>query len=142
MDDADYATLEIPEATLPGTDEVPTVRVRSLTGDQRSKLFVRAAQDDKGGAPNGYWRALCCAMALVDDKGAYLFPNENEGALILGRKHPELINRISEKILELSVMTKASRAAAEKKSQTMTTNNGGTSSPEPSTQDSDSVSTS
>lgn len=131
VDDSEYAYVPIPEATKDGV--TPDVRVRSLMGDQRSRLFTRAEIDDKAGSPNGFWRALCCAMGMVDDKGAFLFPNENEGALLLGKKHPEVIERISSKILELSKMTKATREAAEKKSMMTLTNSGGTSSLEQST---------
>lgn len=134
MDDSDAAYVDIPEA-----GEGATVRVRSLTGDQRSRVYTRAAIDDKAGAPAGYWRALACAMGMIDDHGAYLFPNEAEGAAIIGRKHPDVIERISDKILDLSTMTKAARDAAVKKSQTATTSNGGISSPEPSTPDTDST---
>lgn len=152
VDDSDYAYVEIPES-LPQVDyerwledptavEVPQVRVRSLTGDQRSRLYTRADLDDKANAPPGYWRALCCAMGMVDDKGAYLFPNEIDGANRIGAKHPELVERIAVKIQELSKMTKASRAALEKKSQKATTSSGGTSSPEQSPPVTDSASTS
>ncbi len=141
--DVDYAYVEVPEARKPNIELVngvltdrsdpALIKVRSLTGDQRSRLRNRAEMDDKPNPPAGYWRALCCAMGMVDDKGAYLFPNELEGAVRIGKYHPELIERISAKILELSTMTKASRDAAEKKSLEMTTSNGGISSPEPST---------
>jgi hypothetical protein len=142
VDDVEYGYVPIPEAMKPGDTEVPEVRVRSLTGDQRTRVKIRAELDDKPGAPNGYWRALCCAMGMVDDKGAYLFPNAEAAAIELGKKHPELLERISAKILDMSIMTKASRDAAEKKSQQTTTNSGGTSSPEQSTPDTDSASTS
>lgn len=128
MDDADFDVVDVPEA-----GEGATIRVRSLTGDQRSRLYTRSDLDDKAGAPPGHWRALCCAMGMVDDKGAYLFPNEAQGAIELGKKHPEITERISAKIMSLSVMTKASRSAAEKKLLEATTNSGGTSSPEQST---------
>lgn len=125
VDDTDYEIVDVPEA-----GEGKTVRVRSLTVDQRSRLYTRSDLDDKANAAPGSWRPLCCAMGMVDDKGAYLFPNEAAGAIELGKKHPELIERISAKIMSISVMTKASRSAAEKKSQEATTSSGSTSSPE------------
>lgn len=137
VDDADYAVVEIPEA-----GEGATVRVRSISGDQRSRFWARLAIDEKPGAPSGNHRALACAMGMVDDKGALLFANETEGAAIIGKKHPEIIERIYTKVMELSSMTKASRLAAEKKSLETVTNSGGTSSPEPSTPATDSASTS
>lgn len=132
-DDTEYDVVEVPEWGPRNCTEVATVRVRSLNGDQRTRAFARANLDDKATMQPGYWRALVCAMGMVDAHGAYLFPNEQEGATILGRKHPEVIERISGKILEMSNMTKASREALEKKLQETTTSSGGTSSPEQST---------
>ena len=130
-DDSETATVEVPEWGPPGADPVPTVRVRSLTGDQRSRLFDRARAQDQGQPVPGGWTALCCVMGMIDDKGALLFPNEAE-ATSLGRKHFEVLERISAKILELSRMTKASREAEAKNSKTPT-NSSGTSSPVEST---------
>jgi hypothetical protein len=131
-DDSDFEYVDVPEWTPKGSAEVAQVRVKSLSGDQRARFWARIDQDKKGPV-SGNAYALACAMGMVDDKGAYLFPNENEGALLLGKKHPEVIERIAGKILDMSAMTKASREALEKKSQEMTNSSGGTSSPEPST---------
>jgi hypothetical protein len=131
MNDIDTDTVPIPEAAT--GEDVPVVHVRSLTCDQRSRLMTRAELDDKAGAPAGSWRALCCAMGMVDDKGAYLFPNEAEGAVLLGKKHSDIVTRISDRILEMSALTKASRAAAEKKLSEAANSSGPISSAEPST---------
>ena len=130
-DDSETAVVEVPEWGPPGADPVPTVRVRSLTGDQRSRLFDRARAQDQGQAAPGGWTALCCVMGMIDDKGGLLFPNESD-ALYVGRKHHEVLERISAKILDLSRMTKVSREAEAKKSQTPTSSSG-TSSPVEST---------
>lgn len=142
INDVEFAYVDVPEAD-PDAAEVPQVRVRSLTGDQRTRLRRRSEMEQRGEAPpTGNWQALCCAMGLVDNKGVYLYPNEADGAVLLGRRHEDMISRIANKILELSVMTKASRALAEKKSATTTTNNGGSSSPAESTPGTDSTLTS
>jgi hypothetical protein len=145
VESTDYGYVDIPEALpadkyaewleSPESVEPPQVRVRSLMMDQRARLRARADQDDKLQTQSGSWNALCAAMGMVDDKGAYLFPNENEGATLLGKRHPELIERIASKILDISSMTKASREAIEKKSQRATNSSGHTSSPETSTPD-------
>lgn len=126
--DAEFDTVDVPEW---GTDA--KVRVRSLMGDQRARLRKRQDLDDKPDHPNSVWRMMCCAMGMVGENDALLFSNEQEGITVMGRKHPDIVDRIAVKILELSNMTKASRDAAEKKSETTTTSNGGCSSPEPST---------
>lgn len=145
----DYGYVEVPEALpadkyaewleTPEAVDVPKIRVRSLTMDQRTRMWAQAARDDKGNVVSGSWYALCAAMGMVDEHGAYVFPNETEGAAILGKRHPEIVERISDAILDISKLTKASRAALEKKSQRATNSSGPTSSPETSTPDSVSV---
>lgn len=127
VDDSDTAFVELPEYQKPGED-VPTVRVRSLMSDQRQRLFDRSRDMREKGTPiPGGINALCCAMGLIDDKGLLLFVNENEGALQMGRKHPEVVARIANKIYELSDMTKAQREANEKKLEMTTTSGSGSS---------------
>ena len=139
--DSDFDYVEIPEWTPKGAAEVNKVRVRSLTGDERSRFWARMEAQKDSGARNGSHMALACAMGMVDANGGKLFANEDQGAAVMGKKHPEIIDRIAGKILDMSKMTKASREELAKKSQT-TTSDGGISSPEPSTQASDSTSTS
>ena len=130
VDDSETAFVEMPEYQKPG-EEMPTVRVRSLMSDQRQRLFDRSRDiRDKGATIPGGINALCCAMGLIDEKGVLLFPVENEGAVQIGRKHPEIVARIANKIYELSDMTRSQREANEKKSLTTTTSDSGTSSPE------------
>ena len=117
LDDSDTAFVELPEHQLEG-QAVPTVRVRSLMCDQRQRLFDRSRDLREKGIPiPGGLNALCCAMGLIDDKGLLLFPDENNGAILMGRKHPEIVARIAGRVYELSDMTKAQRLDAEKKSQ-------------------------
>lgn len=126
VSDTEYELVDVPE-----WGEGAQVRVRNLYGDQRQRL-----NDSNQLTP--HWNALCAAMGMVDDQGSTLF-TEAEAAQ-LAKKHPAVIARIAEKIVDISTMTKASRVAAEKKLQTTPTNNGGTSSPEPSTPAMDSTS--
>ncbi len=125
VNDAEYDTVPVPEW---GGE----VRIRSLTGAERTILRDR-------GEKAASWDAMVVAMGVVDDKNANLFTVEETA--LLAKKHPLVLERVAKVILEMSTMTPEARAEAEKKRKETLTNNGGSSSPEQSTPDSDSIST-
>lgn len=103
------------------------VRVRSLTGEERSTLAKR-------GETAVSWDALVCAMGIVDEKGASLFVLDE--VKILAKKHPLVLERVARRILELSTMTAEARAEEQKK---LTTTGSGFILPEQSTPAADSM---
>lgn len=122
MDDTEKAFVDVPEYQQPGQD-VPQVRVRSLTTDQRQRLFFISRQEREKGImiPNGI-NARCCAMGMIGQNSLLLFENEETGSAVMGKRHPEIVARIANRIYELSDMTKVQREEAEKKLLTTSTN--------------------
>lgn len=118
VNDARYSVINVPEW---GGD----VRVRSLYGSEKSELRLKGEA-----APS--WDAYVCAFGIVDEKGMNLFsPAETA---ILAKKHPGVLEKLAAEILTLSQLTQEARSDAEKKQTPTPTSDGGTSSPEPSTQ--------
>lgn len=115
LDDSDFAFVELPEFQR-DNPEPPRIRVRSLMSDQVQRYWLRASKAKETGVPvAGGLNALVCAMGMVDDKGMLMFPDENSGAVAMGRKHPEIVARIANAIWDLSNATKSQREALEKK---------------------------
>lgn len=124
MDDGAYEVVPVAEW---GGD----IRIRSLMGDQRTRL-------GKKGTDSASYDAMCCSMGIVDKEGNLVF-TEAETTL-LAKKHPFVLDQLCNRILALSALTDESRSAALKKWNPIPTNNGGTSSPEQSTPATDSTS--
>ena len=118
LDDTDYGEVEFPEFQR-DNPEPPKIRVRSLMSDQVQRYWLMLAKARETGQPiPGGVNALICAMGMVDDNGVPSFPNEMAGSVAMGRKHPEIVARIANKIWDLSNATKAQREALEKKAVT------------------------
>lgn len=116
IDDSDTDFVELPEYRKNIGEECPKVRVRSLMSDQRQRLYEKSREiREKGIVIPGGINALCCAMGMIDEKGILMFPSEVDGAAAIGRRHPEVVARIANRIYELSDMTKTQRLENEKK---------------------------
>ena len=111
----EYRMVDVPEF-----GEGQQVRVKSLTAEQRQRLFARIRNQQQQPIPGGD-EALCCAMGMVDEAGALMFSESDSGDI--GKHHPEVVSRIADAIFEISKMTKASREAIEKNLQTTTSSN-------------------
>ena len=103
VDDADYLEVAVPEW---GADFV--VRVRTLTGAERDR-FLSVQMDVKGDGSvepklEGFHSYLA-ALVMVDDDGARVFPDADEGSEILGSKNAYLVQRIAEQALALNGLT-------------------------------------
>jgi len=127
VSDADFGIVDVPEY-----GEGAQIRVRSLTGAQRTKLSEAETGSSR-------YAILAAVMGMVDESGAYLFPDVAEGERIVGAKHPEIVDRIASRVILLSNMTKSQRVELEKKLATQR-NGSGSTLPEPSTQVTGSIS--
>lgn len=126
--------VPVPEWGPKEAAETPVVRVRSLTCDQRSRMFRWMDRQKSGEQLPFTWTALCCAMGIIGPNGETVVP-ENE-ADVIGKKHPEVVERIAEKILSLSKITTTEREALKKKSEMTTPSDGSCGSAPESTPDS------
>jgi len=113
-DDTVYDTVSVPEW---GGE----VGVRSLSGGERTELRLKGE-----GAPS--WDAMVCALGIIDEKRANLFTITE--TIILAKKHPLVLERLAQRILELSTLTAEARAEAAKKRAATQTSDGGSSLPE------------
>lgn len=139
MSDTDYAFVDVIERENP-EDDVPQVRVRSLMSDEREQLQTMINNSHKTGTPiQGGINAWYCAMGMVDEHGLPLFKDHAEGVAIMSRKHPQLVADISDEIYRLSKMTKSQRELAEKKLAKASSSASQSSSVEPSTPATDSI---
>lgn len=124
-------TKELIVATNDAVDDIVSVpewggdvRVRSLSGAERTELRLKGE-----GAPS--WDAMVCALGIIDEKGVNLFTVTE--TITLAKKHPLVLERIAQRILELSTLTAEARAEAAKKRAATQTSGGGSSSLEQST---------
>lgn len=104
VDDADYATVQVPEW---GADVV--VRVRTLTGAERdwlltNKLNVDATTGTANPEVAGF-QAAVCALCLVDEDGRRVFEDTAEGVEMLGNRNADVIDRIAKSAMDLNGMS-------------------------------------
>ena len=121
-----FLSADDTETEVVTIDGFGSVRIRSITGDQRDRWAEYLGRFNDGTPKPFGWKALLVTMGCIDDTGALLF-KESEAALI-GRKHPRTVNILFDAIQRLSAMTEEAREEIEKKSAPMATNGSGISS--------------
>lgn len=103
--------VDIPEWGVGENHGVP-VYLRALDGEDRFAISqIAAAADSK--KENIYITEAYVALALVDEDGDRIFELEERGAL--AKKDPQVLERLFDRIVEISGMRTEDEAAAEKK---------------------------
>lgn len=109
------AAADLPHEDVPVPEWGGTVRVRAMSGKDRDDHDIMARDAVEKSGAMGNWRARFCAMVMVDESGARLFPDVSD-VESLGSKSAAALDRVYDVGRRLSGLTREAEAAAEKNS--------------------------